>query len=67
MKLFNLILYTGIVPDSWAIGVIKPIYKHKSDPKAPENTASAHYSVKLLRKAVYINYKQPAKQVFRRT
>ena len=36
-KLFNLILDTGIIPESCTIGVIKPIYKNKGDPKAPEN------------------------------
>ena len=36
-KLFNLILDTGIIPESWTIGVIKPIYKNKGNPKAPEN------------------------------
>ena len=35
-KLFNLIFDTAIIPDSWSIGVIKPIYK-KGDPTLPQN------------------------------
>lgn len=37
VKLFNLILDTGIVPDSWTLGSIKPIFKNKGDPKDPNN------------------------------
>lgn len=36
-KLFNLVFNTGIVPEAWTIGMIKPIYKNKGDPKQPEN------------------------------
>ena len=36
-KLFNLILDTGIVPESWTCGVIKPIFKNKGDPSDPSN------------------------------
>ena len=31
-KLFNLIFDCGIIPESWKIGKIKPIYKNKGDP-----------------------------------
>lgn len=31
-KLFNVIFDSGIVPDEWLIGIVKPIYKNKGDP-----------------------------------
>ena len=34
-KLFNLILDTGIVPESWTCGVIKLIFENKSNPADP--------------------------------
>ena len=34
---FNLVLDTGIIPDPWLEGIIRPIYKHAGDPKQPEN------------------------------
>ena len=36
-KLFNLILDTDIVPETWTRGVIKPIFKQKGDVLNPEN------------------------------
>ena len=37
VKLFNLILETGIIPEKWVEGMIKPIYKNKGDPMNPEH------------------------------
>lgn len=34
--LFNFIYGTGIVPDEWLIGIVKPIYKNKVDPTQPK-------------------------------
>ncbi|MCG8110258.1 MAG: reverse transcriptase family protein, partial [Candidatus Thiodiazotropha taylori] len=36
-KLFNLIFDKGIIPESWLIGNILPIYKNKGDSHNPEN------------------------------
>ena len=35
-KLFNLIFESGIVPESWLIGNIIPIYKNKGDSNGPK-------------------------------
>ena len=51
VKLFNLIFDTGIVPESWTIGNIKPIFKNKGSPREPSN------SIELFRKTFYGNYK----------
>ena len=36
-KLFNLIFDTGVIPDEWLTGIVKPIFKNKGDPSQPEN------------------------------
>ena len=36
-ELFNLIFDTGILPDVWLLGNIKPIYKNKGNPLDPKN------------------------------
>ena len=33
VKLFNIIFDSGIMPDAWTVGNIKPIYKNKGDPQ----------------------------------
>jgi hypothetical protein len=35
-KLFNVIFDNGIMPSSWLIGMIKPIYKNKGDKFDPK-------------------------------
>ena len=37
VKLFNVILNTGIIPDVWCIGMILPLYKDKGDINDPDN------------------------------
>ena len=34
---FNLIFNSGVLPDSWLEGAIRPIYKNKGDSKSSEN------------------------------
>jgi len=35
--LFNLVLMTGMIPEDWSIGIIKPIYKKKGSADDPDN------------------------------
>jgi hypothetical protein len=37
-KLFNLIFDTGIIPESWLLGTIKPFYKNKGNKNDPKNS-----------------------------
>ena len=37
VKLFNIVLKTGIVPTNWCMGLIKPLYKNKGSPDDPDN------------------------------
>lgn len=37
--MFHCIFSSGIVPDNWLLGNIKPIYKNKGDPLNPTNFA----------------------------
>ena len=35
--LFNLVFDTGIVPETWTLGMILPIFKNKGSPRDPSN------------------------------
>ena len=37
VSFFNTVLKTGIIPDSWIEGIIRPIYKNNENPRNPEN------------------------------
>ena len=37
VKMFNLVLNTGIIPSDWCIGMIMPLYKNKGSRKDPDN------------------------------
>ena len=37
VSFFNIVLETGIIPDSWIEGIIRPIYKNNGNPRNPEN------------------------------
>ena len=36
-KLFNIVLDTGIIPESWTSGIIMPVFKNKGNPSDPDN------------------------------
>jgi hypothetical protein len=35
--LFNVVLDTGIIPETWTTGIIIPVYKNKGCPTDPDN------------------------------
>lgn len=44
VKLFKLVFGSGVVPDDWLLGIIKPTYKGKGDKSQSEN----YRPIKLL-------------------
>ena len=54
VALFNLVLDTGIIPDPWLEGIIRPIYKRNGSPQNPENYRPI---TKLLRQTIYSYFK----------
>jgi hypothetical protein len=37
VKLFNIVLSTGVIPSDWTLGLIKPLYKNKGSKDDPDN------------------------------
>ena len=37
VDVFNIVLYTGLVPTEWCLGIINPIYKNKGPRSDPDN------------------------------
>ncbi len=37
VKLFNVVLLSGVVPDDWCVGVIQPLYKQRGSINDPDN------------------------------
>ena len=44
-KLFNIVLYSGLIPESWSEGIIFAIYKNKGDIKDPSSYKPITFSV----------------------
>jgi hypothetical protein len=63
LKMFNCIFSSGIVPDSWLLGNIKPIYKNKGDPLNPKKL-SPYYHFELFWQTFYINSSKEIKSLF---
>ena len=37
VKIFNLVLNTGLIPEEWCISLVQPIYKNKGETSDPDN------------------------------
>lgn len=56
VKLFNIIFDSGCIPESWLIGVIKPIYKKQRRPKYGRKLQTDN-NTKLYGKAFHCRFK----------
>ena len=54
-NIFNLIFKSGIIPEMWVSGTIKPFYKNKGDKFNPKYYRSI--TMKLLREIIYSSLK----------
>ncbi len=53
-NLFNLVLDTGILPEAWLEGIIRPIYKGKGCQGEPENYRTDYLS-QLFRQTIHFS------------
>ena len=76
--LFNVVFNSGIIPESWLIGNIKPLYKNKGDKMNPKNfrpitilsclsklfAASPQRKAHKVLRCVFIIQREPTKRIF---
>ena len=52
-KFFNLVFFSGVIPEAWTLGIIKPLFKHKGDQSNPGKYRGI---TELPRKIIYLSF-----------
>ena len=55
-NIFNIVFDSRVIPESWSIGIIQPIYKNKGDPTDPDNYRASYYFGQLFGETIYCYY-----------